>query len=219
MTYKLMGANVSPFVRKVRVLLAEKNLPYAYEQVSPFAPPAGWREISPLGKIPALLDGATVVNDSSVICQYIERKNPATPLLPRDDDGYIRALWLEEFVDGGVTPIAGGKLFFPLAVAPMQSKQPPDAATHAQAAKVVAEEMPTLWNYLEAQLGTNQFFVGNALSLADIAVASIHVNLHHVRVAPDATRWPGLVAFLGRMFARPSFAAVIAEETPVWSMK
>ena len=219
MTYKLMGANVSPFVRKVRVVLAEKGLAYEFEQVSPFAPPSDWRQTSPLGKIPAFKDGDKVVNDSSVICQYIERKNAGTPLLPRDDDGYIRALWLEEFVDGGMVPVAGGKVFFPLAVAPLRTKQPPDAATRADVAKVVADELPTFWNYLESELGANQYFVGNSLSLADIAVASVHVNLQHVRVAPDAARWPHLSALLARMFARPSFAAVIAEETPVWAMK
>lgn len=219
MTYKLMGANVSPFVRKVRALLAEKGIAYDYEPVSPFAPPAGWRDISPLGKIPALLDGGKVINDSSVICQYIERKSPATPLLPRDDDGFIQAIWLEEFVDGGMSPVAGGKIFFPLVVQPKVSRQAPDDAVRAAAAKAVAEELPVFWAYLEGQLGGNEFFIGNALSLADIAVASIHVNLRHARVAVDATAFPRLAAFIDRMFARPSFKALIDEETPTWAMR
>ncbi len=205
MTYKLMGANVSPFVRKVRVLLAEKGLAYDYEPVSPFAPPANWREISPLGKIPAFMDGSMVVNDSTVICQYIERKNKAVPMLPADDDGYIQALWLEEYIDGGFSAVAGGKVFFPLIVAPLRSKAPPDAATRAEAAKVVAEEVPTFWAYMEAQLGNNQFFVNNTLTLADIAVASIHVNLLHAQVKVDAARFPKLAAFMERMFARAEF--------------
>ncbi len=219
MTYKLMGANVSPFVRKVRVLLAEKGLAYDYEPVSPFAPPANWREISPLGKIPAFMDGSKVVNDSTVICQYIERKNKAVPMLPADDDGYIQALWLEEYIDGGFSAVAGGKVFFPLIVAPLRSKAPPDAATRAEAAKVVAEEVPTFWAYMEAQLGNNQFFVNNTLTLADIAVASIHVNLLHAQVKVDAARFPKLAAFMERMFARPSFKAVIEEEAPMWTLK
>lgn len=219
MTYKLMGANVSPFVRKVRALLAEKGIAYDFEPVSPFAPPANWRELSPLGKIPAFMDGSKVVNDSSVICQYIERKNKSKPMLPGDDDGYIQALWLEEFVDGGFVPVAGGKVFFPLIVAPLRTKAPPDAAARADAAKVVAEELPPLWAYLEAQLGGNEFFVHNSLSLADIAVASAHVNLLHAQVKVDAARFPKLAAFLTRMFARPSFKALIEEEAPTWTMK
>jgi len=219
MTYKLMGANVSPFVRKVRVMLAEKGIAYDFEPVSPFAPPPNWREISPLGKIPALKDGEKVVNDSSVICQYIERKNKATPMLPADDDGYIQALWLEEYIDGGFTAVAGGKVFFPLVVAPLTTKAPPDAAARAAAAKTVAEELPTFWAYMEAQLGGNQFFVNNSLSLADIAIASIHVNLLHCHVTVDGGRFPKLAAFMERMFARPSFKALLEEEAPMWTMK
>lgn len=219
MAYKLMGANVSPFVRKVRILLAEKGIAYDYEPVSPFAPPAGWRDISPLGKIPALVDGAKVVNDSSVICQYIERKHAATPMLPKDDDGYIQALWLEEFMDGGFVPVAGGKVFFPLVVQPRVTKQPPDDAARAAVAKAVAEELPPLWKYLEAQLGGRQFFVNDTLTLADIAVASAHVNLLHCQVKVDAARFPGLAAFLERMYARPTVKALLDEETPTWAMK
>jgi len=219
MAYKLMGANVSPFVRKVRVLLAEKGIPYDHEAVSPFAPPPNWRDISPLGKIPAFVDDTKVVNDSSVICQYIERKNKAVPMLPADDDGYIQALWLEEYIDGGLTAVAGGKVFFPLIIAPMRTKAAPDAAARAEAAKVVAEELPTYWAYLEAQLGDGQFFVNNTLSLADIAIASVHVNLLHAKVKVDGARFPKLAAFMERMFARPSFKALIEEEAPTWTLK
>lgn len=219
MTYKLMGANVSPFVRKVRVMLAEKGIAYDFEPVSPFAPPANWREISPLGKIPALLDGSKVVNDSTIICQYIERKNKSRPMLPADDDGYIQALWLEEYIDGGFVAVAGGKVFFPLIIAPLRTKAAPDAAARADAAKVVAEELPTYWAYMEAQLGNNEFFVNNTLTLADIAIASIHVNLLHAQVNVDASRFPKLAAFMQRMFARPSFKALIEEEAPTWTIK
>lgn len=219
MTYKLMGANVSPFVRKVRVMLAEKGIAYDFDPVSPFAPPANWREISPLGKIPAFQDGTKVINDSTVICQYIERKNKAVPMLPSDDDGYINALWLEEYIDGGFVAVAGGKVFFPLVVGPMVAKAPADAAARAAAAKVVTEELPTFWAYMEAQLGGKQFFVNNTLTLADIAIASAHVNLLHAGVKVDAERFPQLAAFISRMFARASFKAVIDEEAPTWTMK
>lgn len=217
MTYQLLGANVSPFVRKVRVLLAEKGIDYDYEQVSPFSPPEGWRDISPLGKIPVLRDGDKTVNDSSCICQYLEMKNPGTtPLFPRDTDDYIHAIWLEEFVDAGFVPVAGGKVFFPLVVEPMMSKSAPDAAARDAAAKVVAEEFPAFWDYLESQLG-GDFFVGGALSIADIAVASIHVNLRHAGVSVDASRWPRLAAFLESMFERNTVKPLIEEEAPVWT--
>ena len=45
MAYKIMGANVSPFVRKVRIFFTEKGLDYDYDQVNPMAPPPGWRDL------------------------------------------------------------------------------------------------------------------------------------------------------------------------------
>lgn len=219
MTYKLMGGNVSPFVRKVRVFLAEKGIEYDYEQVSPFSPPEGWREISPLGKIPALLDGENVINDSTCICQYIERKNPVPVLIPADDEAYIRALWLEEFIDAGFVPVAGGKVFFPLVVGPMLAKEPPSEEVRADVRKIVAEEFPIFWNYLEKEIAGKEFFVGDALTIADIAVVSIHVNLKHAGIAVDAARWPRLASYVSLMFERPSFKAVIDEETPTWTAK
>src|SRR5690606_13057171 len=99
MSYKLFGANVSPFVRKVRAYMAEKGLAYEHEPVNPFQPPPNFRSISPLGKIPALLDGDRPLPDSTAICLYLERRHPERPLYPVDDYLYARALWVEEYVD------------------------------------------------------------------------------------------------------------------------
>jgi glutathione S-transferase len=59
------GANASPFVRKVRVFLAEKDLPYYLEPVFPFNPMPEFKQMSPLGKIPAFRDGDVILSDSS----------------------------------------------------------------------------------------------------------------------------------------------------------
>ena len=88
------------------------------------------------------MDGDRVVNDSSVICQYVERKNPTPVLIPGEDDTYIKAIWLEEFIDAGFVPVAGGKVFFPLIVAPMMAQKPPADDARAVAAKTVADEFP-----------------------------------------------------------------------------
>src|SRR5512143_38503 len=87
------GANASPFVRKVRVVLTEKNIPYELEPVfpGPMAPPE-FRTLSPLNKIPAFRDGDRTLADSSVICAYLERTHPTPALYPSDPYEYARAL-------------------------------------------------------------------------------------------------------------------------------
>ena len=219
MSYTLFGANVSPFVRKCRVYLAEKGIAYTHESVNPFQPPANFRQISPLGRIPALLDGDRPVADSTAICLYLERCNPTPALYPTDNYEYAHALWLEEFIDSGLTPIAGPMVFRPLVLAPIAMGQPLTKEIKETALEVVENQLAPMWDYLERQLGGNEFFVGNRLSIADIAVASAHVNLWHGGVDPDPHHWPKLSAFLTRMWARPSFAALIAEEQKPWNRR
>lgn len=219
MTYQVYGTSVSPFVRKVLVYLAEKEIPFENVPVNPFSPPDDYREISPLGKIPALRDGDKTLADSSVICQYLERKHASPAMYPSDDYDYAQALWIEEFIDGGFVPKAGGNVFFPLVVAPKMMQQPVTDEVRAAAEKSLSEEIQPMWAYLESEIAGKDFFVGNTLSIADIAVASIHVNLYHAGVDVDATTLPNLARFVQTMHARPSFAALISEETPMWSMR
>src|SRR5215813_8170252 len=81
MTLTIYGSTVSPFVRKVRVVMAEKGLQYSIDPVSPFRAPPDFRDISPLGRIPAFRDTdlpePNHLSDSSVICDYVEHKYPA----------------------------------------------------------------------------------------------------------------------------------------------
>jgi glutathione S-transferase len=219
MSLVLLGGSVSPFVRKVRVFLAEKGQDYAHEQVNPFAPPPGWRDVSPLGKIPALRDGERVINDSSVICHYLERRFPSPALYPQDDFEFARALWFEEYMDGGFVPVAGPRVFFPLVLKPLIGGKPVEASDEAAAREVVEKELPRLFDYLERELGDRDFFVGERLTIADIAVASPFVTLRHAGVAPERKRWPRLRAFLDRMWGRASFKRPIEEETPAFGKR
>lgn len=215
----LYGVNASPFVRKVRAYMAEKGLPYDLESINPFAPPADYRDISPLGKVPAYKDGDKTLADSSIICIYLERTHPTPALYPSDDYGYARALWFEEYIDSGFIPKAGGNVFFPLVVGPKMMNQPVTAEIQASVDKCLAEEIQPMWQYLDKELGSNDYFVGKQLSIADIAVTSVHANLYHAGIDVDAGRYPNLAGFLQRMFARPSFKALIDEESEFWSIR
>ncbi|HXZ83958.1 MAG TPA: glutathione S-transferase family protein [Myxococcota bacterium] len=219
MAFKILGANVSPFVRKTRTFCIEKGIPCTLEMVNPAAPPPGWREKSPLGKIPVLDHDGRIVNDSSIICAYLERLHPEPALYPRDAYDCARAAWIEEFVDGGVVPIAGPAVFRPLALMPVLTQKAPDAAAIAAAEKVVREELAPLFAYLESQLGAGDYFVGNRLSIADLTVASVFVNLRHAGYPPDRAKLPKLAAFVERMHGRPSFKSCIEEERPLFGKR
>jgi glutathione S-transferase len=213
---KIYGANVSPYVRKTRVYLAEKNIPYELEPVNPFAAGPEYRKISPLGKIPAMQDGDVTLADSSVICAYLERKNPQPPLYPADPAEYGRALWFEEYGDGGISTLTG-TIFRQRVVMPLFFKQATDEAA-VQAC--IEKDVPPIFDYLESQLTENATtLVGGKFSIGDIGVATQFVNLRHAKFTVDASRWPKLAKYIENVHARPSFKAVITEEEAMFKPK
>ena len=215
----LYGVNVSPFVRKVRVALAEKNIAHEHESVNPMSPPENYREISPLGKIPAWREGDKTLADSSIICAYLEATHPEPSIYPADAYDRARACWIEEFVDSGFTPKAGPGVFFPIVIAPAMMDKPVTDEVRAGVDKAIAEDLCPMWEYLEGEIKGKEFFVGDRFSIADITAASIHVNLYLADVDIDKDRFPAFADFIQRMFARPSFKNLIDEESPMWSRR
>jgi glutathione S-transferase len=192
------------------VALAEKGIAYEHDPVAPaIAPPEFNRvskEVSPLGKIPAYRDGDSAVADSSVIIAYLERVKSSPALYPSETRDYVRALWFEEYGDGGLAPIIGGKIFFQKVAGPLFFKQPTDEAV---VNKAINEELPPLFDYLESQIATGDWLVGGRFSVADIGVGTQFAQASFVGLSPDAKRWPKLAAYVGRTLARPSFADAI----------
>ncbi len=205
------GASLSPFVRKTRVFLAEKGLPYKLEQVNIFPPPDWFKEISPLGRIPVLKDeeANATLPDSSIICAYIERKHPEPALYPADPLQYAQALWYEEYADSELASNVGMGMFRPMVVNKLMGKEPDRAA----AEKTLNEKLPRYFAYLDKEIGTKDFLVGGRFSIADIAVATQFANLAHTGYSVDAAKYPNIVRYVKAIHARPSFAACIAEES------
>jgi glutathione S-transferase len=203
------GVNASPFVRKVRVALAEKGVSYELEPVFPVNVSAEYRQISPLGKIPAYRDGERTLADSSVICAYIERVHPHPRLYPSDPYEQARALWFEEYGDTALSALLTGTIFFNRIVAPRFLGRSADAAA---VQKAVDEQLPPMFDYLEGQIGDRDSIAGDAFSIGDIGLATQFVNARYGGFTVDAKRWPKLAAYVGNIHARPSFKALIDEE-------
>jgi glutathione S-transferase len=205
---KLTGAGLSPFVRKVRAALAEKGLAYEHDPMVPFGVPAEYRKKHPLGKVPLLEVDGRPLPDSSVICFYLERIQPQPALYPSEPFEQARALWLEEFSDAALMP-AVGPFFQQRVLTPLFFKKPGDEALVEKAAK---ETLPPLFDYLEAQLGGNDYLVGNRFTIADLSVGSVFVNYQHGKGTVDAKRWPAIAAYVERVHSRPSFKGLIEED-------
>ena len=114
--------------------------------MAPFGLSAEYKRKHPLGKIPLLEVDGRPLPDSSAICAYLEKIQPQPALYPSDPFDYARAIWFEEFADGGL--INGAVPFFQQRVLePLFFKRPGDEALVQKAA---TETLPPLFDYLEA---------------------------------------------------------------------
>ncbi|KPP92548.1 glutathione S-transferase family protein [Erythrobacter sp. HL-111] len=204
----IYGSPVSPFVRKVAAVLVEKDVPYEIEQVNVFAPPQWFRDISPMKRIPVLRDRSVAeegvegtIPDSSAICTYIEAKHPAPALYPADPLARARAVWIEEYADTALAPAGGLGIFRPIFFAVSKGEEP----DLARARESWAKDMPPVLDYLDAALEGRAFFAGDALSIADISVTTILMQVALVAHLP-LDSWPALSAHYEAMRERPSIA-------------
>ena len=188
--------------------LAEKGIAYEHDPMVPFGVSAEYKKKHPLGKIPLLEVDGRPLPDSSAICAYLERIQPQPALYPSDPFDYARTIWFEEFADGGL--ISGVIPFFQQRVLqPLIFKK---AGDEALVTKAAAETLPPLFDYLEQELGGNDYLVGNRFTVADLTVGSLFVNYKHGKGEIDAKRWPKLAAYVERIHSRPSFKGTIEEE-------
>ncbi len=205
----VFGAPLSPFVRKVRVCLLEKGLDYQLEVVMPFTPPEWYLQLNPLGRIPAMKDGELCLADSSVICQYLEEAYGQTARLYGNspvERAQIR--WLEKYADYELAPLTTFGVFRNRILKP--SAGHPCNEESVQAA--LNQKLPPHFDYLERQLGQQPYFVGDQLSMADIALTSQLINMEHGGELIDAGRWPALAAHFARVKALASVESLLPGE-------
>ena len=98
---KLIGSLGSPYVRKVRVVLAEKKLDYQFELENVWAPDTAISKLNPLGKVPSLvMDDGSVMIDSRVMVEYLDTLTPVCKLLPANSRDRADVKCWEALADG-----------------------------------------------------------------------------------------------------------------------
>ena len=207
--YLVYGSPFSPFQRKVEAVLALKGQEYDCENVSIPGPPDWYRELHPLGNIPTLRDRSIAeegadgtICDSSAICGFLDKKHPDPALYPTNAFDHGRAMWLEEFADTALAMQGGMNLFRPIMFNLFQGKDP-DLDT---ARKTWNEKLPKLWDYLEGYLDGRPYFIGDSISIADIAVACQLYQTGMLAGSPDKAKWPALVSLYEAITGHDIFA-------------
>jgi glutathione S-transferase len=206
---KIIGSYVSPYVRKVLACLQLKGLDYEIDPITPFLGGDGFERLSPLRRIPVLIDGDLTLCDSSVICAYLDEAWPERPLLPSGPRDRARARWYEEYADTRLGDVFIWGLFYQKFVRPIIWREPGD---EARIETTLSEDLPRELDYLEGQLPDEGFLFGEGIGLADISIATFFRNGAYVGFEVDAVRWPRTAAFVERALADPCFATLLPLE-------
>lgn len=205
---KLLGVHLSPFVRKVSVVMEIKGIAHEHEPVFPGGEGyPDFKSISPLGKIPVLLDGDFSLADSTAICEYLEDKFPTPSVMPSDLQQRARARLLEEVGDTKLVENAS-IIFIERFLNPNLFGKPCD---EERAAKAETELLPPYLDYLEGEIPADGFLFGDFCT-ADISIVSPILNAAYAGYAVDAGRWPRYAAYIERVKAHPPVAAVLEKE-------
>jgi glutathione S-transferase len=204
----VIGSFVSPYVRKVLACLNLKGLEFEVDPITPFYGNDEFRRLSPLCRIPVLIDGDFSASDSSVICAYLDEAYPRHPLLPADPKERAKARWLEEYADTRLGDLFIWNLFYQKVVHPLVWGEPGDQARIDQA---LNDDIPAALNYLECELPPDGFLFDD-IGVADISIASFFRNGAYAGFTVDTARWPRTAGFVERTLAHPCIAQLLPFE-------
>ncbi|MEG0920780.1 MAG: glutathione S-transferase N-terminal domain-containing protein [Comamonas sp.] len=201
---KLIGSLASPYVRKVRVVLAEKNLDYRLELLDVWADKDTIAAVNPLGKVPCLvLDDGAVLVDSRVIVEYLDTLSPVNRLIPGMGRERAEVRSWEAIADGVLDAAVLVRL------ESVFVGRTPEQRSQAW----IDRQWGKVWAGLAVMsegLGSKNYFAGHGthLSLADVAVGCALAWLTFRFPELDwHSKHPNLMQLLERLEARPSFAA------------
>lgn len=205
---KLIGSLTSPYVRKVRIVLAEKKIEYDFEletenhwQLAEGAP-----DLNPLGKIPLLvLDDGNSLFDSRVIVEYIDNVTPNNKLFPTPNRERTEVKRWEALADGICD--AAASAFSET----KRSRSQKSVAWIERQRERIARSL----GFMENALGQKNFCMGTHISMADLAVGAA---LSYLEFRFKDIKWqetcPNLLRLYEKLNQRQSFIDTMLTNQP-----
>ena len=200
---KLVGSFTSPFVRKVRIVLAEKRIVYDFDVDIPWESDTRVAEHNPLGKVPILImDDGTTLYDSRVIVDYLDSANPVSRLMPEFNRERSMVKRWEALADG--ISDAATTIF-------LERKRPESL----QSTEWISRQQKKAMLGLEVaarDLGDKKWCEGNVYTLADVALGC---TLGYLSFRFPEMKWrmfPNLVRLVDTLEERASFIETAPKE-------
>jgi len=197
---ELWSGVLSNNAAKVRIVLAEKNLPYQTNEM-PWSKATQWEPkpeaflaVSPRGQVPVLVDGELAIHDSTVINEYLEEKFPEVSLFPEGVEARVICRQWED--EGDFQQGAVGILISEVFMAT-------EAAELSSAGKEAISQLEQFVARLEKQLGDQEYICGS-YTVADI---SVFLTLAFAQVLGLTIQSEKVLSWIDRVMSRPCVKA------------
>ncbi len=201
---------LSPYSRKVRLVLAEKRLPFELQVEKVWERRGEYLALNPANTVPTLVEeDGTVIPDAGVICEYLEEAYPDTRLLPAGRAERIEARRLVAWFDGKFAHEVTRNLVGEKFMKRLLGRGNPDAGALRAGYANLRHHM----EYIGWLAETRRWLGGDAISLADFAAAA-HLSALDFASDVDWTVSAPARDWYARMKSRPSFRAVLADRVP-----
>jgi glutathione S-transferase len=202
---KLIGSLTSPFVRKVRVVMAEKKIDYQLELENVWAADTRIDEYNPLGKVPCLvMEDGEAVFDSRVICEYVDTMTPVGKLIPPGGRERAEVRCWEALGDG--VNDAG------VLIRVESTMRAPSERSESWVARQT-QKIDQGLTAMSKGLGTNAWCVSNHLTLADISVGcALGYISFRLPDVPWQETYPNLAKLYDKLMQRASFADTVPHD-------
>jgi glutathione S-transferase len=201
---------LSPYARKVRLVMAEKRLPFELRVEKVWERRATYLDLNPGGTVPTLVeDNGLVIPDSVVICEYLDEAYPESSLMGRTLAERIEVRRLAAWFDGKFANEVTRNLYGEKYLRRLTHRGNPDPAAIRTGYTALRYHL----DYIGWLAETRKWLAGAALSMADFTAAAHLSTLDFIgeldwTVSPPAKDW------YARMKSRPSFRGVLADRVP-----
>jgi len=206
---RLFHVPLSPFCRKVRLLLAEKKIEVELVEERYWEGDPDFLRRNPAGKVPVIKLDGKMLAESAAICEYIEEPRPEPPLMPKDVDGRyeVRRLvcWFDDKFHNEVT----SNLLYERVNKKVTGQGYPDSRNVKAGAKAIKYHL----DYMAWLLDHRRWLAGDQMTLADFAAAAHLSSLDYISDV-DWNRSQVVKDWYAKIKSRPSFRSILADQVP-----
>lgn len=206
---RLFHVPLSPYCRKVRLVLAEKKIEVDLVEERYWEQDADFLRRNPAGKVPVLKMDGLMMSESTPICEYIEEKYPTPPLLPKAAAERFEARRLVSWFDDKFHNEVTSKLLYERVNKKVTGQGYPDSKNVKAGAKAIKYHL----DYMAWLLDQRRWLAGNELTLADFAAAAHLSSLDYISDV-DWNRSEVVKDWYAKIKSRPAFRSVLADQVP-----